>query len=420
MIVPADLEEDMNMTFHKGLRVILLMTILLLNFGSANVQTVYAIVPSNDDIGNATLIEGLTYNDIVDTTEALDDDSFSNMTTNRGLCNDSKDAEGNIIYNYLSEGYKSLWYTYTPPEDQVIQADTFGSTQISNGIQLDTYIVVWKDIDPDPDVIQLAMDPNYCNDDTEGVTSRLTFIGYQGVDYYFEVAEWASYDYAGPPTGVSHPANMHFNVHITNVDVNIGTDLMGQYFVGSGESMVRYYPVDGGPVVIKNTTGGKAIASVNNLRKREGTPYWTGVAQSMALPVENISNIYVMPRYDYSNTSQLYNAILLANVDTVAREITVTIGGIERGKYTIGASGSQFVTYSGLAGGPIVVSSATGSKIVASLYELRRDPTLAGWNGQSEMMGLPWEQLSDKYLIPMYFGANNPKVLDARLFIGVP
>ena len=114
------------------------------------------------------------------------------------------------------------------------------------------------------------------------------------------------------------------------------------------------------------------------------------------------------------------NAILLANVDTVSRDITVTMGGTEKGVYTLGPSQSTFVTYSGLAGGPIVVSSATGAKIIASLYELRRDPTLAGWNGQNEMMGLPWEQLSDTYLIPMYFGALKPSVLDVSLFIAVP
>jgi len=73
-----------------------------------------------------------------------------------------------------------------------------------------------------------------------------------------------------------------------------------------------------------------------------------------------------------------------------------------------------------MVGGPVVVSSDTGAKIIASLYELRRDPTLAGWNGQSEMMGLPWEQLSDQYIIPQYFGALNPSTLDARFFIAKP
>ena len=37
-----------------------------------------------------------------------------------------------------------------------------------------------------------------------------------------------------------------------------------------------------------------------------------------------------------------------------------------------------------------------------------------------KMMGLPWEQLSDQYVIPIYFGVASVNSLDARMFIGVP
>ncbi len=65
----------------------------------------------------------------------------------------------------------------------------------------------------------------------------------------------------------------------------------------------------------------------------------------------------------------------------------------------------------------MVVSSVPGAKIIASLYELIRDPSAPGWNGQSEMMGLPWSRLSDKYLIPIYFGASSPNTLRPSLYI---
>jgi hypothetical protein len=71
-------------------------------------------------------------------------------------------------------------------------------------------------------------------------------------------------------------------------------------------------------------------------------------------------------------------------------------------------------------GGPVEVSSVTGARIVASLYKLIRDPSAAGWNGQSEMMGLPVTQLSDQYLIPQYFGAANPNTLQPSLYIAAP
>ncbi|MBT7081947.1 MAG: hypothetical protein HN929_10900 [Chloroflexi bacterium] len=204
-----------------------------------------------------------------------------------------------------------------------------------------------------------------------------------------------------------------------DVTVTIGGTPKGIYPMLTGESQVLRYPVDGA-VEISSSNGANIIASLNQFRRLNNTGPYTGVAQSMALPDDNISNIYVMPRYDYSNPAQLYDAVLLANVDTVSRDITVTIGGTEMGTYTLGPSGSVFKLYPGVADGPLVVSSDAGAKIIASLYELRREKSGVGWNGQSEMMGLPSSQLSDKYLIPIYFGDPSYLTLDAQVFIAVP
>ena len=176
--------------------------------------------------------------------------------------------------------------------------------------------------------------------------------------------------------------------------------------------------LDGGPVEISSNNGARIVASLNQWRRPVSSGGWTGVTQSMALPVEQISNIYVMPRY-VGNDSTLYNAILMANVDNVSRDITVTIGGTAMGTYTLAPSESRFEVYTGIVGGPIVVSSVDGARIVASLYELKRGLSSGGWNGQSEMMGVPSSGLSDQYLIPIYFGAW-PTLLDASLYIAVP
>ena len=117
----------------------------------------------------------------------------------------------------------------------------------------------------------------------------------------------------------------------------------------------------------------------------------------MALPVANISSQYVLPRYDYTSTSTKLNQVLIANLDGVSRKINVKIGNnIINQTYTLDASKSQYLRYSGTIGGPVVVTAVddagnkiTGAQIVASLYELVRDPALAGWNDQSEMLGLP-------------------------------
>jgi hypothetical protein len=227
--------------------------------------------------------------------------------------------------------------------------------------------------------------------------------------------------------GAANPNTLDARVFIANADavarditVKIGTSTMGTYTLQPNTGQVLKYAVDGGPVVISSASGAKIIASLNQWRRRPGGTAWTGVAQSMALPVNQVSNVYVMPRYDYADSTNLYNAVLIANVDTVSRNITVTINGTPMGTYTVGASQSVYKTYPGVAGGPVVVSSDVGAKIIASIYELRRDPAYTGWMGQSEMMGVPWEQLSDTYIIPIYFGAANPNTLDARLFIAVP
>jgi hypothetical protein len=205
------------------------------------------------------------------------------------------------------------------------------------------------------------------------------------------------------------------------ITVKIAGATVDTFTLQGNTGKVVKYALDGGPVEISGPSGSKIIASLNQWRKRVGTTEWTGVSQSMALPVGNLSNVYVMPRYDYSVPLQLYNTILVANLDGVARNVTITIGGTAVNEtFSLGASESVYKTYSGVAGGPVVVSSDTGAKIIASLYELRRDPNQAGWNGQSEMMGLPWEQLSDQYVLPIYFGVASAATLDARLFVGVP
>jgi hypothetical protein len=185
-------------------------------------------------------------------------------------------------------------------------------------------------------------------------------------------------------------------------------------------STVVNYVIDGGPVEIQSNNGAKIVASLNQQRRRPGITAWTGVSQSMALPVEQISNQYVLPRYDYTSPTTKLNQVLIANVDTVNRDITVRIGGTLMGTYSLSPAQSQYLRYNGVVGGPIVVGSVTGAKIVASLYELVRDPSQAGWNGQSEIMGLSSLQLSDKYLIPMYFGASSPSTLIPSLYFGVP
>ena len=80
------------------------------------------------------------------------------------------------------------------------------------------------------------------------------------------------------------------------------------------------------------------------------------------------------------------------NFDSIATNVTMEIGGVLRGTYPLPVDGSQNVTFPSLVGGPVVVRSDNGAKIVASFYELKRAGTSGYWTGQTQMMGLPESQ----------------------------
>jgi hypothetical protein len=96
------------------------------------------------------------------------------------------------------------------------------------------------------------------------------------------------------------------------------------------------------------------------------------MTQTMGFTDAQVSDSYVFPHYDYTDATR-YNSLQLANFDSKDTEIIVKIGGVERGRFPVGVGGSQNVTFSGVAGGPVEVSSNNGAKIVVSLYELKKD-----------------------------------------------
>jgi len=401
--IEKEMEKIMNIQTianqtSKGLRIALILAVLCLNFGASGTGIAYA-APSNDDIGSATPINSVPFSDALDTTSATQPASDPDQIT----------CDLNGATEYLNYGLHSVWYTFNPGITKVYTLDTTGSNYA-------TFIAVWEGAPP-----TLGVQPKYCVDGTYASTqAKMTPTLTAGITYYIEIAAnngTSNPPYTPTPTTLG---SLKFSVYTDNfINVTIGGVSQGDYKVASGNGVVKKYPVDGA-VEITNTTGAKIIASLNQFRKLSAGAAPTGVTQSMGLPVDKVSNIYVMPRYDFSSPGYLYDAVLLANVDTVSRDITVTIGGTPMGTYTLAPSESQYKLYSGVATGPLVVSSVTGAKIIASLYELRRNSPTSGWNGQSEMMGLPWEQLSDTYLIPIYFGDPSHFALDAQLFIANP
>jgi hypothetical protein len=189
----------------------------------------------------------------------------------------------------------------------------------------------------------------------------------------------------------------------TNVTVTIGGVNQGTYPLQPNESKRISYPLDNGPVVIKSSNGAKIIAALRDAFLAGGQV--ESFVQLMGLPKEQLADTYYFPAY---NNLTLDGQLRFGNVDTVSTNVTVTIGGVNRGTYTLQPNQSHRVSYP-LDTGPVVIKSSNGARIIAAL----RDAYLVNGRVESfaQLMGLPQAALSDTY----YFPAYNNVTLDGQL-----
>jgi hypothetical protein len=189
----------------------------------------------------------------------------------------------------------------------------------------------------------------------------------------------------------------------TTVTVTIGGVDRGTYPLQPNQSQRVNYALDTGPAVIKSSGGAKIIAALRDAYLVGGQV--ESFVQLMGLPKEKLSDTYYFPAY---NNVTLDGQLRFGNVDTIATDVTVTIGGIPRGTYTLQPSESKRVTYP-LDTGPVVIKSSNGAKIIAAL----RDAYLVSGKVESfaQLMGLPEAALSDTYWFPAY----NNITLDGQL-----
>jgi hypothetical protein len=204
-------------------------------------------------------------------------------------------------------------------------------------------------------------------------------------------------------------------LRISNVDsvsstvtVTIGGVLRGTYPLAVGEAVrVNYAGLDSGPVVVQGTTGVKIISAIREAWAVNGVT--KSFVQLMGLPKQQLSDQYVFPGY---NNVTLNEQLRIGNVDSVQSTVTVTIGGVLRGTYTLQPNAAVRVNYAGVDSGPVIVQGTTGVKIISAIRE--------AWavNGVTtsfaQLMGLPSGQLSNKYVFPGY----NNVTLNDQLRIG--
>jgi hypothetical protein len=180
-------------------------------------------------------------------------------------------------------------------------------------------------------------------------------------------------------------------------------------------------PGDGGPHTITRPliSGNVEVANVT-LSYTDNTPrsvvsmpdgsYSIGVSPSWDGTITPSHPCYTFdpPSRSYSNvsTNQIdQNFTAIFNPAAGCTNIDISVHGASQGRYGLPTGTSTRTTFTGLNDGPMTVSSTTGSHLVASQRVL-----YGGWS-YSEMMGLPFEQLSKEYLFPYY----NNVAMDSQL-----
>ena len=144
-------------------------------------QAALAIPPSNDNFNNATVISGLPFDDSLDTTDAT-------------RAADDPDCSG------AGDGH-SVWYVFTPSADTDVLASTSGS-------DYDTTLSAYTG--PRTSLNQVA-----CNDDSDGLQSRIAFQALAGTTYHLMVASFDDGDGGNLVLSVAvapPPLRMHISI----------------------------------------------------------------------------------------------------------------------------------------------------------------------------------------------------------------
>ena len=196
----------------------------------------------------------------------------------------------------------------------------------------------------------------------------------------------------------------------TTVTVTIGGVIQNTYQLAPNTSQRVSYPgLNAGPVRV-TSSGGVPIIASERVAYFDGSA-WTDFSELMGLPASSLSTSYSFPIY---NNVDLNTQLRFGNIGTTSTTVTVTIGGVVKGSYSLAPNASQRVSYSGLNGGPVLIQSSGGVPIIAS--ERVAYFNGSAWTSFSEWMGLPKEQLDPTYWLPWY---NNVDV-NTQLRFGSP
>jgi hypothetical protein len=165
--------------------------------------------------------------------------------------------------------------------------------------------------------------------------------------------------------------------------------------VPGGEGTLQSYPINSGPVKITSTDGTPLIVSQRiNMRVE---PNYASYTEFLGLPASQATDTYLFPWYNNMGTE---SQLRIGNVGTLDTIVTVTIGGVEKGSFALGAQRGKLVSYAETRSGPVEVKSSNGQPLVVSMrVNMRLD---ASYASSTEFLGLSGSAGSTKYVFPVY------------------
>ena len=193
-----------------------------------------------------------------------------------------------------------------------------------------------------------------------------------------------------------------------NVDVYIGGELRGEFFLTANESLRQSFAgVNQGPVKIVNTKTNPLLAAKRVIYRVNGLN--TSFSELMGLPDSQLDTTYWLPWY---NNVDLDTQLRFANVSNQQATVHIHIGGQEMqgSPFTLAPGASTRKSFPGINNGPVKIESNVD--VVAAERVIYK--AAGGVNTSfSEMMALPNSQLDNIYWLPWY----NNKDLDTQLRI---
>jgi len=373
----------------KGMQILLLMAMLLLNLAPGGVSTAYAA--GNDNFVDATTITeaGISFTSSLSvasyTTEGPDEVAPS------GLCGNDE--------HFLGMGFRTAWYKITPTVEQLVSFDTVGTSY-------DSYIAVWKGTALN-DLNLVA-----CDDDTYTGFQSQVAVSFTQTDlndtFYIQVAKY-SCSYTSPATSCTPGSetaggdSLVFHANFYSIDVSIGGFPLiqrGTYDVANGEVITppqSYGTLNTGPALVTTLLQDQLTASmrvtyrVNNSVK--------SYSELMGFPAEQATTDYYFPWY--TTNSSINSQLRIVNVGNQTTTAVVRINGVIKGSYSLAAGKSKLVVYSGVNTGPVWVhSTVAGVNLIVSMRVLYKYKNVV--TSYSELMGYPKEQLTSDYWFPWY------------------